>query len=183
MPSPIPDEAEADQPLAMRWTIGRVATVVAVLAMVGFWAWIFAGGPQKENPDRLDDRAFVARTEKRCRALRSDLKALPNAAVLTDAADRAELLDDANALVTGMVDEIEADAPERGEDAASVSGWITDWRLYLADRADYADRLRRDPEAQLLLSRSELGDSVDKTIEIFAQVNDMRDCATPGDVG
>jgi hypothetical protein len=53
----------------------------------------------------------------------------------------------------------------------------------VANRRDYADRLRVDPEARLLLDQSLGGDSVDKPIEIFADVNDMPTCATPGDVG
>jgi hypothetical protein len=48
---------------------------------------------------------------------------------------------------------------------------------------DYAKRLRTEPNAQLLLDRSELGDSVDKTIQIFSQVNEIPSCDTPGDVG
>ncbi len=188
MPSPqgVVDDTEADgaadaQPLS--WTVNRVIVVVVVLVMVGFWAWIFAGGPKKLNPDRLQDRAFVERTERRCQTLRTDLAALPNAADITSADERADVLDDANVLVTDMVDAIEADAPTTGDAGKSVAGWIEDWRTYLANREDYADRLRQDPGAQLLLDESPLGDSVDKPIEVFADVNDMPDCATPGDVG
>ena len=65
----------------------------------------------------------------------------------------------------------------------SISGWIGDWKKYLANREDYAERLRTEPNAQLLLDRSKLGDSVDKTIQIFSQVNEIPSCDTPGDVG
>ena len=62
--------------------------------------------------------------------------------------------------------------------------WIADWKTYLANREDYADRLRTDPNAQLLLDRSTIGaDSVDKAIQIFTQVNEIPACETPGDVG
>lgn len=176
-------ETERDEPLAMRWSPGRVAGVAAMLVMVGFWAWIFAGGPRSTNPDRLDDRAFVERSEARCQQLRDDLDELPNAATITDPTERAEVLDDANVLVTGLVDDLEADAPTEGDDAKSVRGWIADWRTYVDDREAYADELRTDPDARFVVSESPLGDGVDKTIEIFVQVNDMRACATPGDVG
>jgi hypothetical protein len=63
-----------------------------------------------------------------------------------------------------------------------MEGWLADWRIYLIDREDYAERLATDPEARLLLDESQLGDPVDKTIEIFAQVNGISDCATPGDL-
>ena len=166
-----------------RLPVGRILTVVAVLAMVGFWAWIFAGGPKRANPDRLDDRAFVAQTARRCDTLRADLKRLPNAADATSAAARADVLDRANARVTRFVDAVAADAPQSDGDAKSVDGWIADWRRYVADREDFARRLRSNPDARLYVSKSKLGDTVDRTIEVFADVNDMPDCATPGDVG
>lgn len=177
------DAIDIDEPLAMRWTVGRVLAVGTMLAIAVFWAAVFAGLPKRDNPDRLDDRAFVDRTEARCDALLDDLGLLPNASVIDDADARADVLDEANDLVEAMVDAIEADAPTAGDDAISVRGWIADWRAYVANRRDYADRLRQDPEARLLLDASLGGDSVDKPIEIFADVNDMPTCATPGDVG
>lgn len=182
MPTTLP-EAEVEEPLSMSWSIGRVLAVTAMVAMAIFWAIVFLGIPKKENPDRLDDRAFVERTIIRCDALLEDLGELPNGSFIEDHVERADVLDDATDLVEAMVDEIDADAPKTGEDAVSLEGWIGDWRTYVANRRDYADRLRSDPEARLLLDQSLGGDSVDKPIEIFADVNDMPTCATPGDVG
>jgi hypothetical protein len=178
-----PGDGTVAEPLAMSWTIGRVLVVLAVLAMVGFWAWIFAGGPRQENQDRLDDRRYVARIEQRCRTARADLAKLPNAASIDRADERADVLDDANVIVTAMVDDLERWAPKTGDDGQSVRGWIKDWRTYLKDRRAFADALRKDPDARLLLDLSPLGDSVDKTIQVFTQVNEMPACDTPGDVG
>ena len=90
---------------------------------------------------------------------------------------------EANALVAAFVEDLEADAPTEGDDGTSMAGWIGDWRTYVADREDYVVRLREDPEARFLVDETDFGDSVDKTIEIFADVNGIPDCATPGDVG
>lgn len=176
-------EDRTDEAPTRRMPIGRILTVLAVLSMVVFWAWILAGGPQKANPDRLDNRAFVQRTSRRCQKLRLDISHLPNAADANGARARAEVLDRANARVARFVDAVAVDAPRSGDDAKSIDGWIADWRRYVANREDYARRLRADPKARLYVTRSKLGDSVDRTIEIFADVNDMPDCATPGDVG
>lgn len=181
-PPNVPD-TDVERRTSMRWTISRVLVVVVILTMVGFWAWIFAGGPSRDNPDLLDDRAFVERTHARCQQLRADLRELPNAELLDTPTERADVLDDATAMVADMVANIATDAPAEGADATSVRGWITDWRIYVDNRSTYAERLRSDPDARLLLDESELGDSVDRTIEVFADVNDMPDCATPGDVG
>ncbi|MEO6629762.1 MAG: hypothetical protein ABIP03_14490 [Aquihabitans sp.] len=183
MSLPPSEHPEADEPMSMLWTAGRVATVLGFLVMVAFWAWIFAGGPKKVNPDRLGDRAFVTRTQERCKQMLVDLDKLPPGPSLKDATQRADVLDQATGVVTKTIDDIEADAPTSGGDAQSVRGWIKDWRVYLANRADYAKRLRTDPKARLLLDENKGGDPIDTGIEVFAQVNDMRECATPGDVG
>lgn len=164
--------------------VWRSLAVVAALAMVLFWLWIFTGGPRKANPDRLDDRAFVESAEARCDRLLTDLQELPAASEATSAADRAATLERTNVLVTNMVDDLEADAPLSGDDRISLGGWFRDWRTYLEDRRSYAENLRVDPDAQLRITENtELRDGVDKTIEIFANRNDMPSCATPGDVG
>lgn len=175
---------EVDEPLAMSWTVGRVLAVTVAVATVLFWAWIFTGGPKKANPDRLDDRSYVSFAQERCVQLTGDLAQLPNAVAAETAAERADVIDEANVLVTSMVDDLEDRAPTDGDDGKSVSGWIADWRTYVGDRETYADGLREDPDTLFQITENvELRDGVDKTIEIFADVNDMPECATPGDVG
>ena len=183
MPLPPSEHPDADEPMSMRWSAGRVATVLGFLVMVAFWAWIFAGGPRKVNPDHLDDRAFVTRTQERCKEMLTRLDELPPGPSLTDANRRAAVLDQATAVLTKAIDDIEADAPKTGDDGISMRGWIADWRVYLANRTDYAKRLRTDPKARLLLDENIGGDPIDTGIEVFTQVNDMRECATPGDIG
>jgi len=185
MPSTVGPEAPPEQPLAMRWSIGRVLTVIVAIAMVLFWIWILSGGPAHPNPDRLDDRAFAARTEQRCTNLLDELKKLPGAGDFKSADQRADVLDQANAMVTTMVDEIEADAPKTGADAVRVKAWLSDWRIYIQDREEYASALRTNPDAKLVISvNPKLKDGVDQTIGVFAHdANDIDDCATPGDVG
>jgi hypothetical protein len=168
----------------MGFTWGRGLAIVAVVSMVIFWIWIFSGAAKKTNADYLENRTYAAALEKQCQGLRDQLDELPNAADMTSQAERADVLDDANVLVGQFIDEVAADAPKTGDAGKSMKGWLTDWRTYLADREDYAQRLRTEDNAQLLLSRSTIGaDSVDKTIQIFTQVNDIPACDTPGDVG
>lgn len=183
MAAPSVDPEHVERARSLRFRIGRVAVVVAVIVVVGFWAWVFTGGPTKANPDRVHDRAFIARTAKRCDTLRDRLGKLPNAASIKLAAKRADVLDQANLQVARTVAAIEKDAPRRGDDSTVVEGWIGDWKRYLQDRRNYAKRLRVDPTAQFVVSESPLKAGVDDTIETFADVNDMPQCATPGDVG
>ena len=79
-----------------------------------------------------------------------------------------------------MVDDLEAIAPA-GEDGEIVAEWIADWRTYLGDREAYADALRRDPEAQLLVTAKDR-EQITEYIDAFAADNHMTACATPIDV-
>jgi hypothetical protein len=168
---------------ASSWSIGRIAAVIVGLAIALFWIWVFSGAPARDNPDELDDPAYVEALEERCLQLRSDIDELPPPTETPTAPERAAVLAQANELVSAFVADLEAGAPTEGDDAISMGGWIEDWRVYLANREDYADRLLEDPGARLLLDESELGDAVDQTIQVFAQINGIPDCATPGDVG
>ncbi len=184
MPTRTAPVSEVDEPLGLPGKLLRTLGVITALVLVLFWIWIFAGGPKKVNPDRLDDRAYVTRIEPRCRQLLTDLKTLTPAEKSSTANSRADVLDQANVMVAAMVADLETGTPTGEADAARLKGWFTDWHAYLADREDFATRLRTDPNAQFLVSENKvLRDSVDKTIEIFADVNDMASCATPGDVG
>lgn len=162
---------------------GRSLAIVAVVTMILFWLWIFSGAPAKDDADRLQDRAYVTRLEDRCQRLRADIEELPSAAGVSSPAERDAALDDANVLVSEFIADLAAGAPSTGDAAVSIAGWRADWEKYLANREDYAKRLRNDTSAQLLLSRSELGDTVDKAIESFSQVNVIPACATPDDIG
>ncbi|MGN6693026.1 MAG: hypothetical protein ACTHN0_02520 [Aquihabitans sp.] len=182
-PRKAPPAPEGDGPYRMGFTWGRGLAIGAVVTMIIFWIWIFSGAPKKDNPDYLQDRTYAAALEDQCQGLRDQLAKLPNAADMTSQDERADVLDDANVLVGEFIDDVAAGVPKSGDAAVSMEGWLADWRIYLSDREDYAERLRTQPNAQMLVSPSKLGDSVDKTIQIFTQVNDIPACDTPGDVG
>jgi hypothetical protein len=159
-----------------------VATVVTVLALVGFWIWILSGAPSKNNPDRVDDRTLMTTTRNRCKQALKAIDALPPAAETRTAVARAAVVDEATTILDQLIDRIEADAPRTGDDAVRFRGWIRDWRTYLTDRREYTRQLRRDPGARLLLDVNKAGDSVDRAITNFADINDSPSCEAPGDV-
>jgi len=156
--------------------------VVAVLALVLFWIWIFSGGPAKPNPDYLGDRAWVARAERTCRRTVDRIGQLPEASGIARATTRAGVLDQATEELIVMLGRLDEPPPDDAGDARLVEAWLADWRTYVADRRTYADELRRDPAARFLVAEK-FDDPIDRVIGTFAEVNDMAACATPGDVG
>jgi hypothetical protein len=70
------------------------------------------------------------------------------------------------------------DAHQRG----NAEEWLADWRVYLGDRQDYAEAVRTDGNAALLVSEKEgTGRQITGWIDEFALSNKMDDCVTPTD--
>ncbi len=167
-----------------RITVARAAAMVVVVAIVIFWFLILAGWFNKRNPDYLHDRAFVSRTSQRCSDTRRAINRLPPAADSPTAAARADVVDQATARLTDMVDAIAADEPKDASDARIVKAWVADWRVYLGNRRDYTVRLRSNPRAQFLVDeKPRANDPYDRVIKNFADINDMPDCGPTLDVG
>jgi hypothetical protein len=160
-----------------------VFLTLLVVAMVSMWAYVLylAFGPGRQPPpDRLDDPAFATAAEARCQIALTEVAALPRAVDAGSAANRADVVEEANESFAAMLDDLEALAPG-GEDGDLVREWLADWHTYLDDRAAYAAAVRDDPEARLLVSPKN-SQQITEYLDAFAADNRMPACATPLDV-
>jgi hypothetical protein len=163
-------------------TPSRLLIGAAVLAMAAMWGYVLylALGPGRADPpDRLADPTFAAAAEARCAQTRAAIDALPPAFATPEPADRVAVLTEANEELERMLDDLEALAPS-GDDGRIVGLWLEDYRIFLDDRRDYADRLRADPEARLLVSPKDER-QITRAIDGFAEDNRMESCETPLD--
>ena len=167
--------------------VGRVVVLVVVLALVSMWGYVLylAFGPGRQPPiDRLDDPAFAEAAEERCGAALAEIDRLPVASASHTAAERADVLARANRVYATMLDDLgplQTLAPS-GDQRRRAGDWIADWRTYLGDRQDYADALRTDPEARLLVSEKPgEGQQITGWIDEFALANRMPSCVSPTD--
>ena len=176
----------ADAP-GRRWTPTRVMLAIVVIALVSMWVYVLylAFGPGRQPPiDRLDDPAFARAAEERCAAAVADVDELPVASASPNATARAEVLDQANATFAAMLDDLDGmvDLAPAGDQRQRTTEWLADWRTYLGDRQDYADALRTDPGARLLVSEKPgQGQQITGWIDEFAKANRMPSCASPLD--
>lgn len=182
-----PGDSDPEAPEGRRWTPTRVVLAVVVLAMVGMWAYVafLAFGPGRQPPlDRLDDPAFAEAGEARCAEALVEVDALPVASTADTAADRADVLAQADAVFERMLDDLDGmtDLAPAGDQRRRATEWLADWRTYLGDREAYVDALRVDPEARLLVSPKEgEGRQITGWIDEFAKANRMPSCITPTD--
>jgi hypothetical protein len=171
-----------------RWTPVRLLLAMIVVALVGMWVYVLflAIGPGRQPPiDRLDDPAFAEAGEARCAEAVAEVDELPAANTAGSAAERAEVVAVANGVFEDMLDDLDgmADLAPAGDQRRRATEWLADWRTYLGDRAAYADALRADPGARLLVSEKPgEGRHITGWIDEFAKANRMPSCVTPTDV-
>jgi hypothetical protein len=182
-------QPEGDEaPARWRWTPTRLVLAGVVVALVAMWVYVLylAFGPGRQPPiDRLDDPAFATAAEARCAEAVAEVEGLPVASETPTATERADVLDRADATFAAMLDDLEGmlDLAPAGDQRRRAAEWLADWRTYLGDRQAYADALRTDPEARLLVSEKPgEGRQITGWIDEFALANRMESCATPTDV-
>jgi len=181
------DTSGDDAAPGRRWTPTRIVLVAVVIALVSMWIYVLylAFGPGRQPPiDRLDDPTFAKAAEERCAAAVADVGELPLANQSPDATARAGVIDEANATFAAMLDDLDGmtGLAPAGDQRRRAEEWLADWRTFLGDRQDYADALRRDPDARLLVSEKPgQAAQVTEWIDEFAKANHMPSCASPLD--
>lgn len=177
----------AVKPPRRRLSPRRILVLSVIVGLVGMWGYVLylAFGPGRQPPvDRLDDPAFAEAAEVRCADALSQVDQLQLATEAESAAERAEVVDDANQIFESMLDDLDdtATLAPQGDQRSRVEAWLTDWRIYLGDRQVYADALRVDPGARLLISEKPgAGRHITGWIDEFARANRMPSCASPTD--
>jgi hypothetical protein len=170
-----------------RSRLGRTVVLIVVCALLSMWGYVLylAFGPGRQPPiDRLDDPAFAEAAEQRCTATLEEVDRLPVASTSQTAAERADVLARANAAYAAMLDDLDdldTLAPV-GDQRRRADEWLGDWRTYLGDREKYAEALRTDPDARLLVSaKAGEGQQITGWIDEFARANRMPSCVSPTD--
>ena len=165
-----------------RGRAGATVAVAALLVMALFWIWAFSPLAPSGHPDVLHNVVFTHNAEDICQRTVSAADRLPQAAEATGPEDRAGQIRTSTPLFAEMVAELRVEAGEVfGSDADLVGDWLADWDTYLADRHAYAEVLAGGSDPPFTV-RARDGEPVTSYIDIFAEVNSMPSCATPGDV-
>jgi hypothetical protein len=80
-----------------------------------------------------------------------------------------------------MLDDVVAVAPTDAKGAEIVPQWEADYRTYLEDRREYADRLRGGADVAFTETAVD-GIPISDKVEVFAGDNQMPSCAPPHDL-
>jgi hypothetical protein len=154
----------------------RSLVIVALLAFATFWIWalFFAS---KTAVNKIDDRAWAARAEQICAAVKPQLRAL-EAQPSSDLAVRADLVVQSTDLLAAMLDDLEAVTPADAKGREIVPAWVQDYRTLLDDRYRYATLLRSGTDAPFTETAVD-NIPITEKLETFAGDNEMPSCAPP----
>lgn len=157
---------------------GRVAVVVAVLAMTLMWVYAFSGLARRDPPDFLDDPRFAAAAEARCAQTLAELDELPRVNQDSPPAELADVVDEANEELRAMVEDLADLAPTEGENGRIMGLWLADWDTYLGDREEWAAQVRAG-DVEEFAETDRGGSPISQAIDNLAEVNDMASCVAP----
>lgn len=163
-----------------RWPL--LLGVLAFLAMILFWIWVFANRGSIAHNDEFQDPVFLTAAEQVCANRQAMIADLPNPTTASGPEERAVLVDQGTALLELMVAELAAlPLPTDPKGAETVPQWLADYDIYLQDRNDWSALLASGQDPIFTLSAGANGARVTDGLTTFADVNEMRSCAPSGD--
>jgi hypothetical protein len=141
-----PPEVERSRPSRLL----RYSLLAALAIMVGLWAYALTYSMTRRDPERFtsDERAAVRHA---CEDAVTRLRALPpleapptNASVAARTAAETDEFE-------RMVAELREVRPQRGDAATALHEWLDDWDLLLNARRVYADEVKTDKSAKIVV--------------------------------
>ena len=169
----------------MKATVWRSLILVAVAGFAAFWTWalFFAS---KEAINKIDDRAWAERAEGICAQAQARRDELTDERRLDPddpamLAERADIVDQATAIVETMLDDVVAERPQDDKGQAIVPQWEADYRTYLDNRREFTATLRTGENVPFREAAVD-GIPVSEKLERFASDNEMPSCAPPHDL-
>jgi hypothetical protein len=164
----------------------RALLTLIVIGFAAFWIWalFFAS---KESVNRIDDRAWAERAEQICvdateaRIELTDLTRIDQAGPEL-IMRRAAIVDESTDILERMLDDVVAVDPSDEKGRGIVPLWEEEYRTYLQDRRNYADRLRASGENLPFTETPVQGIPISERLTTFAAENDMPACAPPIDL-
>jgi hypothetical protein len=166
----------------------KVLLAIVVAGIAAMWVYGFFFAP-KRAANRIDDTRWTEAAEAICASTRSALLELPTARELQKVEPfeealrrRVAALDEANALLRRMYDDIVAlPPPTDARGRAIVPQWLADYDQYIEDRVVHTDEFRAGRDVPFAETAQD-GIPASERIDAFARDNAMESCKVPLDI-
>lgn len=189
LPDPLnPDPGRTEHMGEGMSTLTRILAVIFILCTVAFW--IFAFSPKAREmfqaPDKIEDVAYSAAIASRCDVAVAEMAALPSSRSAGTPQERGLIVEQANASLQRMADDLAALPGGDTADRELVGKWLDDWDFYLEDRAAHAEKLANGDTGRFLNTERD-GIFIAERMSGFARRNfsrtpDPAGCLPPGDL-
>jgi hypothetical protein len=162
--APGPPDGPGDEPEKTRSRGMRIALVTALVVLIGLWAYALVYSLFRRDPERFTTAERTSVLEA-CETAFEDLHGLPpveapptNESVAARATAETQVFEQ-------MLTNIRAIDPERKDAAVALDAWLDDWGQLLDARRLYAQEVRTDRDAELVIP-------VDAGSPIFVRMNE-----------
>ena len=162
--------------------IVRALLIVAILAVAAMWVYAFVFAP-KSNVNAIGDDAWTTAGAAICTAAREQILDLPTGPNPSDTSpealqQRAEIVEQSNAILDRMLTTLESTTPNDQEGARIAKLWLSDYRTLLRDRVAYVAALRAGTATKFSETMVD-GQPITNFIGDLARQNRMGDCQPP----
>jgi hypothetical protein len=161
---------------AHRSRLLRVSLLVALVVLIGLWAYALVYSVVRRDPERLSsaERTEVVQACKDATKRMLALPVVPNPPTNATVAARATAETDA---LERMVTKVRTIHPDRSAAATALTAWLHDWDRLLDARRTYADEVRTDRGAQIVVP-NDAGSPIFVRMNKYADGKGLAECRT-----
>ena len=170
-------------------TVWTVLIGIALLAIAMMWIYAFFFANVKSS-DIMPDKAWVARADAACAAIKPKIAALPAAITFKNVTPRSEALrqradvaDQVTGYVRELVSTLKADKPADAASLNLATLWLGEYDVYIKDRDAHVAQFRAGNDPPFAETPNDKGAPGPVRMDTFVRLNRMPSCQVPLDLG
>lgn len=170
--------------------IRPVAVLLTAVVLLIAAMWVYAlGFASKEAAYRMDDDAWRTNAQQICVRYQTQRLELVDTEqgyiaepTTEQMIERADVVDRATEILEDQLEELITNVPTGADDQVLLDDYERYWRIVLADRRAYTERLRAF-DLQPYLETKVDGGPVTNLLVDFSVVNEIKSCSPPNELG
>jgi hypothetical protein len=178
----------ADRP-KRKITVWTVLIGIALIAIAAMWIYAFFFADVKST-DIMPDKAWVARTEATCAAVKPKIASVPAANSFKNVTPRSEALrqradvaDQVTGFLRELVATLKADKPADAASQNLANLWLGEYEVYIRDRDAHVAQFRAGNDPPFSETPNDKGAPGPIRMDTFVRLNRMPSCQVPLDLG
>lgn len=169
-----------------RQRLTRVGLTIVCIPIAAMWVYAF-GFASRESVNKIGDKTWQANAQAICLDAQNYRFSLEDLSEMdpTDTqamAKKADIVDKATDSLAEAIDKISKLTPSDEKGKAIVPDWLADYKVYIENRRQFAERLRTEDRRPYFSETEVEGVPISERIGKFARENNMKACQPPVDL-